>query len=142
MTAAKSGDQVSVHYKGTLDNGDVFDSSEGRTPLNFTLGRGEVIAGFDDAVEGMAPGETRTVRIPPEDAYGGRDEELVRTIGRGELPQGLAIEIGQTLRARDERGGAMRLTVVEFDADCVTLDGNHPLAGQALTFEIRLVAIA
>ena len=139
---AKSGDQVSVHYKGTLDNGEVFDSSEGRAPLNFTLGTGQVIAGFDDAVEGMAEGETRTVRIPPEEAYGGRDEDLIRVIARGELPKGMNVEIGQMLRARDNQGGSMRLTVVEFDDDNVTLDGNHPLAGQALTFEIRLVSIA
>jgi FKBP-type peptidyl-prolyl cis-trans isomerase 2 len=139
---AKSGDQVSVHYKGTLDNGEVFDSSEGRAPLNFTLGEGQVIAGFDDAVEGMAEGETRTVRIPPEEAYGGRDEDLIRVIARGELPKGMTVEVGQMLRARDNQGGSMRLTVVEFDDDNVTLDGNHPLAGQALTFEIRLVSIA
>ena len=141
MTAAKGGDQVSVHYKGTLDNGDVFDSSEGRAPLNFTLGQGQVIAGFDEAVEGMTLGETRTVRIPPEDAYGGRDEELIRTVERSQLPKG-DLEIGQTFRARDDRGGAVRLTVVEFNEDNVTLDGNHPLAGQALTFEIKLVSIA
>ena len=142
MTAAKSGDQVSVHYKGTLDSGDVFDSSEGRAPLSFTLGHGEVIAGFDEAVDGMTPGETRTVRILPENAYGTRDEELLRTVGRGELPKDMDVEIGQTLRARDEHGGALRLTVVEVDDDTVTLDGNHPLAGEALTFEIRLVSIA
>ena len=142
MTAAKSGDEVSVHYKGTLDNGEVFDSSEGRAPLSFTLGTGQVIAGFDDAVEGMSPGDTRTVRIPPEEAYGERDEALMRTIGRTELPKGLSVEIGQTLRAKDEHGCAMRLTVVEYDDDNVTLDGNHPLAGEALTFEIRLVSVA
>jgi peptidylprolyl isomerase len=142
MAAAKSGDQVSVHYKGTLDDGDVFDSSEGRAPLSFTLGMGEVIAGFDDAVAGMSIGETRTVRIPPDEAYGGRDEELTRIVGRGELPPGMALEVGQVLRARNAEGGSMRLTVVEFDDDTVSLDGNHPLAGQALTFEIRLVSIA
>jgi peptidylprolyl isomerase len=141
MTAAKSGDQVNVHYKGTLDSGDVFDSSEGRAPLSFTLGRGEVIAGFDDAVEGMTPGETRTVRIPPEEAYGGRDEELIRAVERSQLPQG-DLRIGQTFRARDDARGAVRLTIVEFDEETVTLDGNHPLAGEALTFEIRLVSIA
>jgi len=141
MTAAKNGDQVSVHYKGTLDSGDIFDSSEGRAPLNFTLGEGQVIAGFDDAVEGMALGETRTVRIPPEEAYGGRDEELIRIIDRAQLPPG-DLEIGQVFRARDDRGGAIRLTVVEIGDDNVTLDGNHPLAGQALTFEIKLVSIA
>ena len=141
MTAAKSGDQVNVHYKGTLDSGDVFDSSEGRAPLSFTLGRGEVIAGFDDAVEGMNPGETRTVRIPPEEAYGSRDEELVRRVERSLLPQG-ELQIGQMFRAQDGRGGAIRLTVIEFDDESVTLDGNHPLAGQALTFEIQLVSIA
>jgi FKBP-type peptidyl-prolyl cis-trans isomerase 2 len=122
--------------------GDIFDSSEGRAPLSFTLGMGEVIAGFDDAVDGMNIGETRTVRIPPDEAYGGRDEELTRIVGRGELPPGMALEIGQVLRARNAEGGSMRLTVVAFNEETVTLDGNHPLAGQALTFEISLVSIA
>lgn len=142
MTAAKNGDQVSVHYKGTLDSGDVFDSSEGRAPLSFTLGQREVIAGFDDAVTGMAPGETRTVRIPPEDAYGSRDEALIHVVERTKMPDGIDLEVGQVLRARDNEGGTMRLTVVELDDDNVTLDGNHPLAGEALTFEIKLVTIA
>ena len=141
MTAAKSGDQVSVHYKGTLDNGDVFDSSEGRAPLDFSLGAGQVIAGFDEAVEGMGVGETRTVRIPPEEAYGGRDEALIRVVDRAQLPEG-QLQIGQVFRARDARGGGVRMTVVEIGDDQVTLDGNHPLAGQALTFEIKLVSIA
>jgi peptidylprolyl isomerase len=82
------------------------------------------------------------VRIPPDEAYGGRDEELTRIVGRGELPPGMALEIGQVLRARNAEGGSMRLTVVAFNEETVTLDGNHPLAGQALTFEISLVSIA
>ena len=138
---AKSGDQVNVHYKGTLDDGEVFDSSEGRAPLSFTLGRGEVIEGFEVAVEGMSPGETRTVRIPPEEAYGEHDEDLLEVVDRASMPKELELRLGQTLRAQGGTGAARRLTVVEINKDTVTLDANHPLAGEALTFEIKLVSI-
>jgi peptidylprolyl isomerase len=138
---AKSGDQVSVHYKGTLDDGEVFDSSEGRDPLSFTLGRSEVIQGFEVAVQGMSPGETRTVRIPPEEAYGTHDEDLLEIVDRSRMPEGLVLRVGQTLRAQSATGAARRLTVVEISDETVTLDANHPLAGEALTFEIRLVSI-
>jgi peptidylprolyl isomerase len=141
MTAAKSGDQVSVHYKGTLDDGEVFDSSEGRGPLSFTLGEGQVIAGFDIAVEGMDVGETRTVRIPPEEAYGAHDEELLQVVDREAFPKDLNLRLGQMLRARSQDGSSRQLTVFEINEDSVTLDANHPLAGEALTFEIQLVSI-
>lgn len=141
MTAAKAGDRVNVHYKGTLDDGEIFDSSEGRAPLAFVLGEGQVIAGFDEAVDGMALGETRTVRIAPEEAYGHHDDALVQVLERSKLPADLALELGQTLNARDPQGGMLRLTVVDLDDDSVTLDANHPLAGEALTFEITLVSI-
>jgi peptidylprolyl isomerase len=135
---AKSGDEVSVHYKGTLDDGEVFDSSEGRAPLSFTLGKGQVIQGFDVAVEGMSLGETRTVRIPPEEAYGAHDEDLLEIVDRAKMPEGLELRIGQMLRTPSS---SRRLTVVEINEETVTLDANHPLAGEALTFEIQLVSI-
>jgi len=141
MTAAKAGDQVSVHYKGTLDDGEIFDSSEGREPLSFTLGTGQVIAGFDVAVEGMQLGETRKVRIPPEEAYGPHDEDLLEVVGRDAFPSELNLQVGQMLRGRRNDGSSRRLTVVEVNDDSVTLDANHPLAGEALTFEIQLVSI-
>lgn len=142
MATAKSGDEVSVHYKGTLDDGSLFDSSDGREPLQFTLGKQQVIAGFDVAVEGMGLGETKTVRIPAQEAYGDRDEELVHTVGRSQMPAELTLRVGQTLRGRNARGAVSRMTVVAFDDENVTLDGNHPLAGEALTFEIKLISIS
>jgi peptidylprolyl isomerase len=141
MTAAKTGDQVSVHYKGMLENGEIFDSSEGRAPLNFTLGQNEVIAGFDTAVQGMSPGETCTVRVASENAYGPHRNELVHTVERSTIPEDLDLETGQILRVRDSDGRPAQLTVIDVDDEHVTLDGNHPLAGKDLTFEIRLVSI-
>lgn len=141
MTAAKTGDQVSVHYKGMLEDGEIFDSSEGRAPLNFTLGQGEVISGFDTAVQGMSPGETRTIRVASENAYGPHRNELVHTVERSVIPEDLALEVGQILRVRDSDGRPAQLTVTDVDDEHVTLDGNHPLAGKDLTFEIQLVSI-
>lgn len=141
MTAAKTGDQVSVHYKGMLEDGEIFDSSEGRAPLNFTLGQSEVISGFDTAVQGMSPGETRTIRIASENAYGPHRNELVHTVERSVIPEDLALEVGQILRVRDSDGRPAQLTVTDVDDEHVTLDGNHPLAGKDLTFEIQLVSI-
>lgn len=142
MAVAKTGDEVSVHYTGTLDDGEIFDSSEGRAPLSFTLGRGQVIPGFDSAVQGMTIGDRRKVRIAAEDAYGPRDEGLVHEVERKALPADLALEVGQMLRVRAPGGQPARLTVVDITDEHVTLDGNHELAGEALTFEIHLVAIA
>lgn len=141
MAEAKSGDKVSVHYKGTLDDGTVFDSSEGRAPLSFTVGSGQLIRGFDQAVEGMAVGETRKVTVPAEDAYGEHDERLVHGVERAAFPPDLELEVGRVLSVRGPNGDPMRLTIVEIENDEVTLDGNHPLAGEDLTFEISLVTI-
>lgn len=141
MTAAKTGDQVSVHYKGMLEDGEIFDSSEGRAPLNFTLGQSEVISGFDTAVQGMSPGETRTIRVASENAYGPHRNELVHTVERSAIPEDLDLEVGQILRVRDSDGRPAQLTVTDVDDEHVTLDGNHPLAGKDLTFEIQLVSI-
>lgn len=140
MPPARPGDTVRIHYTGTLADGRVFDSSRDRAPLAFTLGSGQVIAGFDAAVDGMAVGETRTVTIPAAQAYGAHRPELVRELPRAQLPAHLAPAVGQQLQV----GGGpqpMVVTVRAVTAESVVLDGNHPLAGEALTFALELVAI-
>jgi peptidylprolyl isomerase len=141
MATAKPGDTVQIHYTGTLDDGSQFDSSAGREPLEFTLGSGQVIPGFDAAVTGLSEGESRTVRIEPEDAYGDVDERLIQQIERSQLPAHIPVEKGLQLQAGRPGGQPMIVTVIDFDDDTVTLDGNHELAGKALTFAVELVKI-
>ncbi|MDP2327695.1 MAG: peptidylprolyl isomerase [Chloroflexi bacterium HGW-Chloroflexi-9] len=131
---AKSGDTVSVHYRGTLDSGEEFDSSRGGQPLQFTLGASEVIAGFDEAITGMSVGETKTVRIPAENAYGEHRDDLVIVVPAAQAPDGL--QVGQQVFLGDAPA-----TVTSIGPDGVTVDANHPLAGEALTFEVELVGI-
>jgi len=140
MAAAKSGDTVRVHYTGTLGDGSVFDSSQGREPLEFTVGIGQVIPGFDEAVTGMQPGEEKTVTIPTGEAYGERRPEMMATVPRAQFPAEIEPEIGQQLQVSQE-GQNFVVTVVEVGADEVTLDANHPLAGEDLTFKLELVEI-
>jgi peptidylprolyl isomerase len=140
MRQAKQGDTVRVHYTGTLTNGMPFDSSVGREPLEFTLGEGGVIAGFDDAVTGMTVGQTKTVTIPAAEAYGGRREEMLLNVPRAQVPPSVTPEVGQQLRLG--RGAeAVDVTVREVTDEHVVLDANHPLAGEDLTFELELVEI-
>ena len=139
MRQAQSGDKVRVHYTGTLSDGTQFDTSAQRGPLEISLGVGEVVPGFENAVMGMAEGETKTVTIDPNEAYGQRNPQLVHVVERERLPAEVDIQVGATLQASDGEGNVMRLVVVEFDDANVTMDGNHPLAGQALTFELTLV---
>lgn len=141
MQQAKRGDTVSVHYKGTLDDGTIFDSSEGGDPISFTLGGGEVIPGFDTAIEGMSIGDEKTERIDADNAYGPHRDELVFRVRREQLPDGSDIEIGDMLRIGFPDGSTANVQVAEMDDASVTLDANHPLAGKDLTFELRLVAI-
>ena len=141
MQTAKRGDTVSVHYKGTLDDGTIFDSSEGGDPLSFRLGEGEVIPGFETAVEGMSIGDAKTERIDAENAYGPHRDELVFRVRREQLPDGSEIELGDLLRIGFPDGSTANVQVAEMDDASVTLDANHPLAGKDLTFELRLVAI-
>ncbi|MGE0669060.1 MAG: peptidylprolyl isomerase [Sphingomonadales bacterium] len=141
MATAKPGDTVQIHYTGTLDDGSQFDSSAGREPLEFTLGSGQVIPGFDAAVTGLEVGESRTVRIEPEDAYGEVDDRLVQQVDRKQLPAHIPVEKGLQLQAGRPGANPMIVTVVDFDDDTVTLDGNHELAGKALTFAVELVRI-
>ena len=142
MSQAKTGDTVKIHYTGTLDDGTQFDSSAGRDPLEFTLGSGQVIPGFDKAVEGMAVGDEKTVNIQPDDAYGPRNDQMVQEVPKSALPDDLEPEEGMGLQARGQDGQVLNLTVGAVGDDSSTVDGNHPLAGQSLNFDIELVEIA
>ncbi|MEJ2274312.1 MAG: peptidylprolyl isomerase [Woeseiaceae bacterium] len=141
MTQAKSGDTVRIHYKGTLDDGTEFDSSAGRDPLEFSLGEGQVIPGFDNAVDGMAVGESKTVTIPAEEAYGERHDQLVQEVPKNALPDEIDPAVGMHLQSRSPEGQVMNLVVTDVADESITVDGNHPLAGKSLTFDIELVEI-
>lgn len=141
-TTARDGDTVQVHYTGKLEDGTVFDTSEGRDPLEFRLGTGQVIAGFDRAVDGMAPGDEKVVRLEPNDAYGERRDDLVLDVPKEQLPDGLDPEIGMELALRGEDGRQLPVRVTDVAGDAVTLDANHPLAGEPLVFELKLVGVA
>ena len=140
MAQAKSGDTVRVHYTGRLEDGTVFDSSEGREPLEFVLGARQVIPGFEDAVDGLNPGDERTVTIPPDQAYGPRREEMTLVVDRDQFPEEVQPEVGQQLQMSQD-GQVAIVTVTEVSDREVTLDANHPLAGKDLTFDVQLVEI-
>ncbi len=142
MSKATSGDSVKIHYTGKLEDGTKFDSSVGRDPLEFQLGSGQVIPGFDKAVEGMAVGESKSVTIPPEDAYGPRENRMIQEVPKSALPEELTPVEGMALQSQSQDGQTMRLTVTAVNEDTITVDANHPLAGKALNFDIELVAIA
>ncbi len=141
MAQAKNGDQVSVHYTGKLVDGSIFDSSIGEEPLVFTLGDEEVIEGFEEGVLGMAVGEKKTVVLAPEKAYGQRDDEMLIVVPIAEMPIDFEIEVGDELEIMDEEDEPFLVVVSQLSEDSVTLDGNPPLAGETLTFELELVAI-
>lgn len=141
MSKAKANDTVRVHYTGKLATGDVFDSSVDREPLEFTVGTGQMIKGFDAAVEGMEIDEKKTVTLSPEDAYGPVNEELYHRVERTQLPEDLKPEVGQILVAGSPDGREMQVTVKEVQDDAIVIDANHPLAGKELVFDIQLVEI-
>jgi len=141
MQQAQRGDTVHVHYRGTLSDGTEFDSSAGSDPISFTLGAGEVIEGFETAIEGMSAGDRKTAIIPAENAYGERREELVFKVGREQMPPSEDIEVGDMLQVGFPDGTSAAVQVAALDGGSVTLDANHPLAGKALTFELELVSI-
>jgi peptidylprolyl isomerase len=141
MSQAKSGDTVKIHYTGTLDDGTEFDSSAGRDPLEFTLGSGQVIPGFEKAVEGMVVGDEKSVNIMPEDAYGPRQEQMVQEIPKSALPADLEPATGMSLQAQRPDGQVISMTVESVGEDSIVVDANHPLAGKALNFNIQLVDI-
>ena len=138
---AKRGDTVHVHYRGTLDDGSEFDSSEGNDPIVFTIGAGQVIPGFEDAIEGMSAGEKKTQHIDVANAYGEHRDELVFVVSRDQMPEGAEVEVGDMLRVGFPDGSNAAVQVAALDGDSVTLDANHPLAGKNLTFELELVSI-
>ena len=138
---AQRGDTVSVHYRGTLSDGSEFDSSAGGKPISFTLGAGEVIPGFETAIEGMSTGQKKTETIAAENAYGERRDELVFTVERDQMPEGDDVEVGDMLRIGFPDGSSAAVQVAALDDGSVTLDANHPLAGKDLTFELELVSI-
>ncbi len=142
MSQAKNGDSVKIHYKGTLEDGTVFDSSEGRDPLGFTIGSGQVIPGFEEAVMGMSIGDSKSVTIPADKAYGQRKKELVMPIPRNQVPADINPEVGQRLQMSGPNGEPVIVTVAEVTDDNVMLDANPPLAGLDLTFAIEMVDIA
>jgi len=141
MTQAKHGDTVKVHYTGRFDDGQVFDSSSGREPLQFTIGQGQIIPGFEAAVVGMVPGQTKTEKIMAEKAYGNHDENMVAEIERKFVPEGLNPESGQELEMEHPNGETIPVIVTNVNESHVTIDANHPLAGKDLTFDIELLEI-
>lgn len=140
MTAKKN-DNVKVHYTGRLTTGEVFDSSEGREPLAFTIGGGQMIKGFDEAVNGMAIDEKKTVTIPSEEAYGPHKQELLQQVPLDQLPADMQPEVGQKLVATNDMGYQTQVTVVEVTDAAITVDANHELAGKDLVFDITLVSV-
>lgn len=142
MTGVKNGDTVRIHYTGKLTDGTVFDSSEGRDPLEFTVGSGQVIAGMDAGLQGMEPGEKKTLNIDCADAYGPADPNARQAIPREGIPAEIPLEIGTQLQMQSPEGQVLPVTVAEVTEETVTLDANHFLAGKDLVFEVELVSVA
>ncbi len=141
MAGAKKGDKVKIHYTGKLEDGTVFDSSAGREPLGFTIGSGQVIPGFEEAVLGMQPGDSKNVLIPVDKAYGPRNEELVMPFPRSQVPPELNPEVGQKLQLGGPDGQPIMVSVASITDEQIFLDANPPLAGKDLFFDIELVSI-
>lgn len=141
MQQAQSGDKVKVHYHGTLRSGETFDSSQGREPLEFTVGSGQVIKGFDEGVKGMQVGDKKKVEIPVQDAYGEKSKEMIFEFPKSQFPADMNPEVGAQLMMSDGSGQSFPVTITEIKEDSVLLDANHPLAGQDLIFDIELVEI-
>jgi peptidylprolyl isomerase len=141
MAQAKAGDTVRVHYTGKLDDGTVFDSSVGGEPIEFVLGTHHVIPGFEDGVTGMEVGDAKTILIPSDQAYGPHMDEMVLTISREQVPPHITLGLGEMLELSQPSGEAITVRITELTDATVTLDGNHPLAGEDLTFDLQLAEI-
>ncbi|MCB1427156.1 MAG: peptidylprolyl isomerase [Zhengella sp.] len=141
MTTAKNGDTVKIHYTGTLSDGTKFDSSDGRDPLSFQLGAGQIIPGLEKEIAGMAVGDQKTVTVAAADAYGQRDPQQVQQVPRNALPPDLEPQVGMQLQAQTPNGVPVQLIVIEVAEDTITVDANHPLAGHDLTFAVEMVEI-
>ena len=142
MTQAKNGDTVKIHYTGKLSDGTVFDTSSNKDPLQFTVGKGQVIEGFDEAVTGMVVGETKTAEIPCDKAYGSRNDNMIIVVDKKQVPPELKPEVGQRLEVGSASGEMLAVTVIEVGEENITLDANPPLAGEDLTFDLELLEIA
>ena len=141
MQQVKNGDKVKVHYHGRFTDGTTFDSSEGREPLEFTVGEGNVIKGFDEGVMGMSIGDKKTVSIQAGDAYGDKNEDMLVEFPKEQFPPDMNPEVGMQLNMTNGNGQVILVTIVEVKEDSVILDANHPLAGRDLVFDIELVSI-
>jgi peptidylprolyl isomerase len=142
MKQAQSGDRVTFHYTGTLRDGSEFDSSAGRDPLEVTIGTGSLLPAVEAALIGMAPGENKKVEVPCEEAYGPRREELVSVVAKEQIPDEIELEVGKALQAKRPDGEALRLVIAELREETVVLDANHPLAGEDLQFELKMLEVA
>ena len=142
MSVIKDGDTVKVHYKGTLEDGEVFDSSEGRDPLEFTMGTGQLIPGFEKAVLGLKVGDSTTANIPSAEAYGESNPQMIVEVEKSQLPTDLEAQVGTQLQLNQPNGQAIPVLITKVEDEKVTLDANHPLAGKDLTFDIEVVEIA
>ena len=141
MGQARVNDRVRVHYTGSLADGTVFDSSVEREPLEFKIGEGSVIPGFESGIIGMCEGDAKRITIPPDQAYGDHRDDLVGVVGRTRIPENIAPEVGMILQVRSSEGEMINVTVTNVSEEGVTLDMNHPLAGKELVFEVRLVEV-
>jgi peptidylprolyl isomerase len=141
MAQAKTGDTVRVHYTGKLDDGTVFDSSFGGEPIEFVLGAHHVIPGFEDGVTGMEVGETKTILIPSDQAYGPYEDGMLLTLQRDQVPAHITLELGEMLELSQPSGESIAVRITDLNEQTVTLDGNHPLAGEDLTFDLQLASI-
>lgn len=142
MTQVKTGDTVGIHYTGTLLDGTTFDSSEGRDPLEFEVGSGQIITGLDEALPGMSVGDKKTVEVPCAEAYGPINPEMRQAVPREGIPDDVPLDIGTQLNVQTPEGQAMQVMVVAVDEATVTIDANHPLAGQDLKFDIEVMSIS
>jgi peptidylprolyl isomerase len=141
MSQAKDGDKVKVHYTGKLENGEVFDSSKDRQPLEFEIGGGNVMPGVEKGIIGMEIGDTKSIQIPPEDAFGPWRRELLVDLKRNEFPENMNLTVGQKLQMRHMDGDPLSLIITDVNEDTVMLDANHPLAGKTLVFDVELIGI-
>jgi peptidylprolyl isomerase len=142
MGVAKKGDNVKVHYKGTLTTGEQFDSSEGREPLAFMVGAGQMIKGFDEAIPGMTVGEKKTINIAPAEAYGEKHADAIIEFPKSNIPEDIKLESGMKLQLQNQAGQPIPVVVTEIKDEIVVLDANHELAGKELIFDIELVEIS
>lgn len=142
MSKVENGNTVAVHYTGTLNNGNQFDSSVGKEPLTFEIGSGQVIPGFESNIVGMTVGETKTFTLEPEDAYGPLATEAIQEVTRNRFPDDFEVKVGETVHGQTQEGVPFSAKIVSEQNETITLDFNHPLAGQDLTFEVELLTIA